>query len=627
MPLSDVQLSAVLEAQRLLANVGFKLTTPTNLDDLNFLETFPIASACAAVQGSFYRPPPALPSTAEEIRRGLDCINRQIYVNSLVEHSAGSMVEYQETGTSKGVAVAHRFSVDPLNFSYLTENFQYSLGDSHGGESYVYCGSLLIGREGNPASCTHRKLSYSHSIWTRWGRPRKRSFPKLSDSTVRLLKKDVAPNSQTTIPTPSQIRSPTLMNPNPRLAPPKSSRIVDAKKAPRSWCKGKLEVRLDEYGRFFVQCEHHKKTDKAHLILRTLDEFDITYLRALLENDTRIIDEREELARIDKTLTGIAPPENWHAGYFSDQKSLLLDLDWKLADATPRKLMIDSGFMSSFRRALGWKKPFDPPLAALHPSLGNLDHHLELPEDEQYVRCAETHTIEDGKHSSWSSLSSCDRRKLSLDTAFKRLKGKWQEFEMETWELDRMKSLIGTRAFTTSQSAQAHLILFTRIFEIAQGDTGTPCRFRHIHGEGFELWITDSHKGQALAEYLNIHLSEAEWGVKFRGRWIGRAHLRARCMWEVRVCPPLSSGELVLRRARIFFKWGTSVDALAGVERGTGRGNGIAQGRGSHARKNEVGGTRSRWSDNVEKRAGGGEEESRRAARCGWRGIESRWTR
>ncbi|KAJ7861234.1 hypothetical protein B0H14DRAFT_3445563 [Mycena olivaceomarginata] len=46
-------------------------------------------------------------------------------------------------------------------------------------------------------------------------------------------------------------------------------------------------MRLDEFGRSFVQCEHRKKTDKAHLILRTLDEFDIPYLRALLDNDSR----------------------------------------------------------------------------------------------------------------------------------------------------------------------------------------------------------------------------------------------------------------------------------------------------------------------------------------------------
>lgn len=62
-------------------------------------------------------------------------------------------------------------------------------------------------------------------------------------------------------------------------------------------------------------------------------------------------------------------------------------------------------------------------------------------------------------------------------------------------------AVVGTRAFTTSQSAQAHLILFTRIFEIAHSDTGVPCRFRHIHGEGFEVWITDAHKGQALGGF------------------------------------------------------------------------------------------------------------------------------
>ncbi|KAJ7769144.1 hypothetical protein DFH07DRAFT_769047 [Mycena maculata] len=111
--------------------------------------------------------------------------------------------------------------------------------------------------------------------------------------------------------------------------------------------------------------------------------------------------------------------------------------------------------------------------------------HRKLPEDEQYVRCAEKHTLEDGTI-------------FYLVISFKRLSGRWQEFEMETWELDRMKSVIGTRAFTTSQSAAAHLILFTRIFEIVFEDTGVSCRFRHIHGEGFELWITDAHKGQAL---------------------------------------------------------------------------------------------------------------------------------
>lgn len=54
--------------------------------------------------------------------------------------------------------------------------------------------------------------------------------------------------------------------------------------------------------------------------------------------------------------------------------SLLRKLDWKLADATPRKVMIDSGFVQGLREHLCWNKPFDPSLADLHPSLANMDH-------------------------------------------------------------------------------------------------------------------------------------------------------------------------------------------------------------------------------------------------------------
>ncbi|KAJ7800656.1 hypothetical protein B0H14DRAFT_3092562 [Mycena olivaceomarginata] len=298
-------------------------------------------------------------------------------------------------------------------------------------------------------------------------------------------------------------------------------------------------------------CEHRKNTDKAHLILRTLDEFDITYLHALLKNDSKVIDEREELARASnpywhrdsgKLARGVlqrtvgnctAKFDIYTPDDLSDCPFVVVICRNPHTHPPPHPLMLDSGFISGLRRSLGWTKPFDPPLAALHPSLGNLDHirccidglrkvlfpdgtgfegaqllaaeHCGLPEGEQYVRCAEKHTLVDGKTfylvicmlRSMSALL-MRSKKLSLDTAFKCLNGKWQEFEMETWEVDHMKSIIGTRAFTTSQSAEAHLILFTRIFEIAHADTGIPCRFRHIHGEGFEIWITDAHKGQAL---------------------------------------------------------------------------------------------------------------------------------
>jgi hypothetical protein len=41
----------------------------------------------------------------------------------------------------------------PLAKERDKESFQYSLGDSHGGEPYVRCGSLLMALNGMPASC------------------------------------------------------------------------------------------------------------------------------------------------------------------------------------------------------------------------------------------------------------------------------------------------------------------------------------------------------------------------------------------------------------------------------------------------------------------------------------------
>ncbi|KAJ7242720.1 hypothetical protein C8J57DRAFT_1526083 [Mycena rebaudengoi] len=639
MPLSSVQLSAVLEAKKILDDVD--LTTTTNLDDSDFLEVRRVVSqalsatsSLSAIQGSLYHSPPARAFTAEEIRRDFNCINRQTYVHALLEHPVGAIVEYPETGATAGVRIAHRFSVDPANFSHPKENFQYSLGDSRGGEPYVYCGLLLLGSNGSPASCKELKYCSARALsppltplaLDSLAEAEKEIFFKTLGFYCTLAEKGCGFDLRAD---GAEVGFTGLTDGDDDLDPESSSECCESntetstkiirdsqrRKPSSSVCKGQLELRLDEYGRSFVQCQYRTKTDTAHLILRTLDEFDIPYLRALLENDSQGIHEREELARqfgygprspcsfaaSPSAMKTLCPhwhrsasgtlargqlqrePKNCAATFdvytpsdLSDCprvviicrsphshpnphplktppplmevfRSLLLELDWKLADATPRKLMLDSGFMASFRRVLAWNRPFDPPLAALHSSLGNLDHvrrcidelrdllfpsgtgfegaqllaeqHSKLPADEQYVRCAETHILEDGKPFQLiicmlQSMSSFLMRskKLSLDTAFKRLSGKWQEFEMETWELDNMKSVIGTRAFTTSQSAEAHVILFTRIFEIAFGDTGLPCRFRHIHGEGFELWITDSHKGQALGAGMFCQKLCAELG-------------------------------------------------------------------------------------------------------------------
>ncbi|KAF8572755.1 hypothetical protein K439DRAFT_1506051, partial [Ramaria rubella] len=46
------------------------------------------------------------------------------------------------------------------------------------------------------------------------------------------------------------------------------------------------------------------------------------------------------------------------------------------------------------------------------------------------------------------------------------------EFEIEAWFPDYLHSIVVAQAFTTSQSAAAHLILFTCIFAIVEQDTG-----------------------------------------------------------------------------------------------------------------------------------------------------------
>jgi len=58
--------------------------------------------------------------------------------------------------------------------------------------------------------------------------------------------------------------------------------------------------------------------------------------------------------------------------------SLLLHLDWHLADATPHQILLDSAFMTGLRNALHWSSPQDPTLSNLHPSFGNSDHTARL---------------------------------------------------------------------------------------------------------------------------------------------------------------------------------------------------------------------------------------------------------
>lgn len=59
-------------------------------------------------------------------------------------------------------------------------------------------------------------------------------------------------------------------------------------------------------------------------------------------------------------------------------ESLLIPLDWRLADSTPRRILLEHSFIHDLRSVLGWKNKRDPGLGDLHPSLANYDHTSRL---------------------------------------------------------------------------------------------------------------------------------------------------------------------------------------------------------------------------------------------------------
>ncbi|KAG2741734.1 hypothetical protein P692DRAFT_201652917, partial [Suillus brevipes Sb2] len=156
-----------------------------------------------------------------------------------------------------------------------------------------------------------------------------------------------------------------------------------------------------------------------------------------------------------------------------------------------------------------------------------VDEENKQPREQRYVRCAETYTLTAKTEfclvicmTTSMALRLLGAKRISIDTSFKCLHG-WQEFEIEAWDSEHMqcKSFmqISVSSFTTSQSAQAHLILFQRIFQIAEDDTGIPVSFHHIHGTGYESVIADGHMGQGLGNVLFILLALAMLIVEHSG--------------------------------------------------------------------------------------------------------------
>lgn len=61
--------------------------------------------------------------------------------------------------------------------------------------------------------------------------------------------------------------------------------------------------------------------------------------------------------------------------------------------------------------------------------------------------------------------------------------------------------------FLTRQNAAAHRFVFQEIDRIVELDTGSPLKWRHLHGKdlddltGILQWTGDQHGGQAKGEF------------------------------------------------------------------------------------------------------------------------------
>ncbi|KIO26910.1 hypothetical protein M407DRAFT_7585 [Tulasnella calospora MUT 4182] len=337
-------------------------------------------------------------------------------------------------------------------------------------------------------------------------------------------------------------------------------------------CPGVINLRVGKKtGKSYLCCDR-LKDGPGHFLYTSLHEVDIRYLQALLDNDTAIIDEIElEACRLGygPRATCTYMTEHRRVGDFCAKevtvetypyavlvtsrphnhppprrsktppvhvdivRTLLVEEDWRLADATPRRLSLNKSFVSRLKAVLQWQSVREPVLSDLHPSLANQqkvnyiikctkelqftagtdwegarllheDQAQRLDPEDQYLRCVEEIKITTNESiriavcmfPAQSRLLS-KARWITCDTSYKRVK-RSQEFGIEGWDETTHRSISYCRVFITSESAEAHRILFHKISAIVTQDTGTPLQFLYIHGQGIEVITADEGKGQAL---------------------------------------------------------------------------------------------------------------------------------
>ncbi|KAF8997410.1 hypothetical protein BDQ17DRAFT_1429090 [Cyathus striatus] len=499
---SEHQNKAIASAKALLLSVGLNpnLDNVTPLDDL---ESTPSDSFATLPLLSDYTPST---THAEPIEPHIVATNvfihKQLTIDYLIDHPLGEIVEYPEAASSLQGIIGHRFTVNPSDYYNTKFNIQYSLGAPRGAINNVHCGMLLLDDENHSVLCVNLKETckglkvceeYSKELHN--SGPREPSaeeivFNKTLSFYCAMQETGCSFDSIDINEYCGDYDSDDDFNESDE-----DPSTVQKLSPSGSLCSGRMVFSYDRYNHPRLQCEFRTRSDKAHLILRNLQEFNLDYLKALVGRDISCMLSHETRAWLNgygplMACTFQASPSEkktkcpyWHRdssgklrrgtlkklqnkclvkysiytpndlflcpqiviisyGVHSHPpplpvntpppiralfSSMLQKLGWKLADATPRKIMMESAFISSLRKHINWPKDsvVDPPLSALHASLGNLDHvhrlidtlrrdhypggtgfsgvqhlvneHMNLPDSKQYVCCAESHIIEKGK--------------------------------------------------------------------------------------------------------------------------------------------------------------------------------------------------------------------------------------
>lgn len=165
LPLSIPQLTAICAAQATLNSVGlsaatFTPSTPSTSSPSSRGSTPTSSLPYSEVLAAHYVPPRSRLFTADEIACGQNKVNHETSVDHIVDHPLDMIVDYPETGDALDKAVTHVFSMcdDSEHFVHPRSNFQYSLGDGHGGRQDIVC-CLLKSKSGTPVVCHKLRTS------------------------------------------------------------------------------------------------------------------------------------------------------------------------------------------------------------------------------------------------------------------------------------------------------------------------------------------------------------------------------------------------------------------------------------------------------------------------------------